>query len=208
MKMKPPTLDEEIQIVFIDGGMTFESREDYIDFLRNKEVSLNDEETWNEGGYLENSLKNEVVRVDMPCRDNARYKEWRITFENYIDILSDSVVLIGLSLGGTFLAKYLSENNIPKEITSLYLIGAPYDDDLLGEDLAGGFNLRPDLSLLEKNCNEITLMFSEDDDIVPVRHADKFGDRLSNAEIIKYETRNGHFQVAEFPELIQKISNK
>lgn len=193
------------QVVFIDGGMTFENREDYLDFLRNKEVSLNDEETWNEGSYLEDSLEHEVVRVDMPCRDNARYEEWRITFENYIDILSDSVVLIGLSLGGTFLAKYLSENNIPKSIDSLYLIGAPYDDDLLGEDLAGGFNLSSDLSLLEENCDNITLMFSKDDDVVPVRHADKFREKLSRAEIIKYESKNGHFQVAEFPELMEKI---
>jgi predicted alpha/beta hydrolase family esterase len=196
---------DEIQVVFIDGGMTFSSREDYLDFLKNREVSLEGEKTWNEGSYLEESLENEVVRVDMPCRDNARYEEWRITFENYIPLLSDQVILIGLSLGGTFLAKYLSENQFPKEIVSAYLIGTPYDDDLVGEELAGGFTVNSDLSLLEENCNKLTLMFSEDDDVVPVRHADKFRRKLSDAEIITYESKEGHFQVTEFPELIEKI---
>jgi predicted alpha/beta hydrolase family esterase len=141
----------------------------------------------------------------MPCRDNARYEEWIITFENYIPKLSDQVILIGLSLGGTFLAKYLSENQFPKEIVSAYLIGTPYDDDLIGEELAGGFNIDSDLSLLEENCNKLTLMFSEDDDVVPVRHADKFRRTLSEPEIITYESKDGHFQVKELPELIEKI---
>lgn len=196
---------DEIQIVFIDGGMTFSSREDYLNFLKNREVTLEGEKTWNEGSYLEESLENEVVRVDMPCRDNARYEEWRITFENYIPLLSDQVILIGLSLGGTLLAKYLSENQFPKEIVSAYLIGTPYDDDLSGEELTGGFNINSDLSLLEENCNNLTLMFSEDDDVVPVRQADKFREKLSDSEIITYESKEGHFQVEEFPELIEKI---
>jgi predicted alpha/beta hydrolase family esterase len=197
---------EEIQVVFIDGGMTFSSREDYLEFLKNREVSVQDEKTWSDGSYLEESLENEVVRVDMPCRHNAKYEEWRITFENYIGLLSDQVILVGLSLGGTFLAKYLSENEFPEEIVSTYLIGAPYDDDLSEEELAGGFTIKPDLSLLEENCNELTLMFSKDDDVVPVGHADKFRERLSDPEIITYESKNGHFQVREFPELIAKIN--
>ena len=154
---------------------------------------------------MEESLENEVVRIDMPCRNNAKYEEWKITFEKYIPKLSEQVILLGLSLGGTFLAKYLSENNFPKEIVSAYLIGTPYDDDLKGEELAGGFNIKSHLSLLEENCGKITLMYSEDDDIVPVRHADKFREKLSDAEIITYERKDGHFQVTEFPELIEKI---
>lgn len=198
-------MTDEIQVVFIDGGMTFSNRENYLDFLKNSEVSLEDEDTWNEGSYLEESLENEVVRVDMPCRDNARYEEWRITFENYIPLLSDQIILIGLSLGGTFLAKYLSENKFPKEIVSAYLIGTPYDDDLIGEELAGDFTINSELTLIEENCNNLTLMFSKDDDIVPLRHADKFREKLSDAEIITYESINGHFQVRELPELIGKI---
>lgn len=197
-------MSEDVQVVFIDGGMTFNSREDYLDFLRDRDVSLEEEETWKDD-YLEESLDVDVVRVDMPCANNAKYEDWKITFEKYIPLLSNKIILIGLSLGGTFLAKYLSENDFPKEIVAAYLIGAPYDDDLPEEDLAGGFDIDSDLSLLEKNCDRLTLMFSGDDDVVPARHADRFRERLSEADIITYESKGGHFQVAEFPELIEEI---
>jgi predicted alpha/beta hydrolase family esterase len=185
--------------------MTFNEREDYLEYLRNREISLEEEQTWDEGDYLEKSLSSDVVRVEMPCRDNAKYEEWRITFENYIPMLSEKVILVGFSLGGTFLAKYLSENSFPKKIVAAYLVAPPFDDDMPGEDLAGGFEIGPDLSLLEENCGELTLMFSEDNDVVPVRHADKFQRELSDAEILVYE-KDGHFQVRKFPELIEKIN--
>jgi predicted alpha/beta hydrolase family esterase len=197
----------EAQIVFINGGMTFKEREDYLDYLRNREVSLEGEKKWYKGDYLEKNLDQEVYEIEMPCRDNADYEEWRINFGNYLPLLSDRVVFIGLSLGATFLAKYLSENQVSKEIVSAYLIAPPYDDDI-PEDLAGGFQLGEDLSLLEENCENLTLMFSEDDEVVPVRHAEKFREKLTNAEIVTYESKGGHFQVEEFPELVQKIQNQ
>lgn len=196
---------ESPQVVFVNGGMTFSNRDDYLDFLKDREVSVEKKETWDTGNYLEEALEHDLVRVDMPCWRNADYEEWKITFENYLPLLSEKVILVGLSLGGTFLAKYLSENKFPKEILSAYLIGAPYDDDLKGETLAGGFKISSNLSLLEDNCNNLTLMYSEEDDIVPLRHSGKFKERLSDPETITYENKNGHFQVAEFPELIEKI---
>lgn len=194
------------QIVFINGGRTFDNRDDYLDYLRTRDVYLDEEDTWDEGNYLEENLNGEVVRIGMPCSDNACYEEWKITFQRYVTLLSDEVVLVGFSLGGTFLAKYLSENSFPKRIVSAYLVGAPYDDDLMGEVLSSGFEVGEDLSLLEDNCDTLRLMFSGDDDVVPVRHAEKFRERLSDLEIIEYEGKNGHFQVSEFPELVDYVN--
>jgi hypothetical protein len=98
-------MDQDVQVVFIDGGMTFSSRQDYLGFLKNMEVSLEEEDKWNKGDYLENYLDPEVVRIDMPCRMNAKYEEWKIVFEKYLPLLSEKIILVGLSLGGTFLAK-------------------------------------------------------------------------------------------------------
>ncbi|MFB6100550.1 MAG: alpha/beta hydrolase [Candidatus Nanohalobium sp.] len=200
-------MSEETQVVFVNGGMTFKDREGYLEYLRNREVTLEEEQTWDEGDYLERSLSPEVVRVDMPCRENADYEEWKITFENYFSVLSEKVILVGFSLGGTFLARYLSENSFPKEVVSTCLVAPPYDDDMPEEDLAGGFEIDSDLSLLEENCGELTLMFSEEDDVVPVRHADKFRENLTEAEIKIFENKNGHFQKAEFPELVERIED-
>ena len=103
------------------------------------------------------------------------------------------------------MAKYLSENKFPKKILSAYLICPPFDDGLVGEDLAGGFKLQINLSLLEKNVKNLYLMFSKDDDCVPASHAKKYRRKLKNAKIIVYKSKNGHFQISKFPEIVRMI---
>ena len=129
----------------------------------------------------------------------------KICFERFFPHLEDNVILIGNSLGGIFLAKYLSENKFPKKILSTYLICPPFDNTLSKETLAGGFELKSDLSLLEKNSGKLRLLFSKNDDVVPVEHAEKYRRKLPNTEIIIYEDKNGHFQIEEFPEIIEMI---
>jgi hypothetical protein len=48
-------------------------------------------------------------------------------------------------------------------------------------------------------------MFSKDDAIVPISHADKYKKKLKNANFIIYESKNGHFKIPEFPEIIEMI---
>lgn len=130
---------------------------------------------WTED-YLEKKLgKNfKIIRPRMPLQDNAKYDEWEIHFKKYISKLNGPTILIGLSLGGIFLAKYLSENKIQKNIISTYLICPPFDNTLSKEDLLGGFNLKSDLSNIQKNTKRITLMFSKSDDVIPLSHAKKY----------------------------------
>ena len=73
------------------------------------------------------------------------------------------------------------------------------------EDLVGGFKLKSDLSLIEKNSKNLNLLFSKDDDVVPVSHAEKFRKKLKNANIVIYKSKNGHFKISEFPEIIKLI---
>lgn len=127
------------------------------------------------------------------------------SFERYIPLLRKDYILIGSSLGGIFLAKYLSENKILKKALSVYIVCAPFDNDLPTEDLVGGFKLKKDLSLLEENCRNLYVMFSEDDDVVPVSHADKYRKKLKEAEILTYGHMKGHFTAPKFPEIIKLI---
>jgi uncharacterized protein len=143
----------------------------------------------------------------MPLKENAKYIEWKIHFERFFPQLQNNIILIGTSLGGIFLAKYLSENVFPKKILSTYLICPPYDNSLPGEELVGGFKLKSELSLLEKNTQNLYLMFSKDDEIVPIAHADKYKKKLKTANFIIYESKNGHFKISEFPEIIQMIKS-
>ncbi len=197
---------KRIQVFLVHGGMTFKNQKDYLHYLKTRKVSVEEKIRW-QGSYLTKKLGRnyEIIKPNMPLEDNAKYNDWKIRFERYFPHLRNNIILIGWSLGGIFLAKYLSENKFPKKILSTYLICPPFDDTLPGEDLVGGFKLKLDLSGIEKNSSNIYLMFSRDDDVVPVSHADKFRKKLKNAKIIIYKSKNGHFKVSKFPEIVKLI---
>ena len=200
-------MNNKSQIFFIHGGGTHKTREDFAKCVQEQfTVSLEKKIKWS-GDYLENKLGDDfqIIMPKMPLKEDARYDEWKIYFEKYIPLLSDNIILIGNSLGGIFLAKYLSENIFPKKINSIYFVAPPFDNSLPGEDLVGGFELQSDLSLLGKNCSTINFLFSKDDPVVPVEHAKNYEEKLPNANFIYYESMNGHFQVEEFPEIVEMI---
>lgn len=127
---------QKTQILMIHGGMTFKSKKDYIHYLTNKSITLHKKEK-RHGEYLTKKLDKycDIIRPRMPLEDNARYNERKIYFERYIPLLQDNCILIGRSLGGIFLAKYLSENKFPKKILSVYLVCPPFDNTSPTEDL-------------------------------------------------------------------------
>ena len=148
----------------------------------------------------------EILRPKMPFKDYANYEDWKVHFERYIEKVENEVILIGSSLGGIFLMKYLSENIYPKKIISLYIVGSAFDGT--GRKyIAGCFYLPKDLSRVEINCKNINLLFSVDDDIVPIFHAEKYKEKLPSASIFKYPDINGHFKIKEFTEIITMIRN-
>ncbi|MFW6378624.1 MAG: alpha/beta hydrolase [Nanoarchaeota archaeon] len=197
---------DAIQIVIVGGGMTFRSRQDFKEFLSTLEISFDQDESWKDS-YLDGELESEaeILRPRMPCKENAKYDEWEAYFDRVTEHFRDGCILIGNSLGGIFLAKYLSEHSLSVSVRSLYLIAAPFDDTLGKEDLAGGFELGSDLSRIEQTCEEVTLLYSRDDDVVPEDHAYKYATMLPSAVIKVFENMNGHFQISEFPDIVRMI---
>lgn len=193
------------QILIIHGGTTFKNTKDYLEYLKNREISLDKKINWTDTLKKNLEDKFDVIKPKMPLKENAKYKEWKIHFEKHFPFLKDDIILIGVSLGAIFLAKYLSENKFPKKILATYLICPPFDNSLPGEDLVGGFTLKSNLSLMEKNSENLYLMFSEDDDVVPLAHAEKFKEKLPNAKFIIYKSKNGHFNISRFPEIERNI---
>ena len=169
-------------------------------------ISIEEKIRWS-GKYLQESLGQqfEIIRPSMPLAENAKYEDWKIHFERHFPQLKHDLILIGSSLGGIFLAKYLSENKFPKRILSTYLIGAPFDDTLPPEDLVGGFKLKSDLSLIEKNTKYLHLLFSKNDDVVPVSHAKKYQNKLKKVHVVIYKQTKGHFKITKFPEIVKLI---
>lgn len=196
------------QIIVIHGGTTFDTHENYISYLKNKEISLEKlklRKYWRD--TLPEKMGNdvEVLLPQMPNNTNARYEEWKIWFERMMPFFSEHIILVGHSLGGIFLAKYLSENTIPRTITATILIAAPFDDENIEESLID-FALPVSLEKFVKQSKNIFLIHSKDDPVVPFDQLRKYQQALPNAKEIVFNDRE-HFNQEVFPEIIDLIKS-
>ncbi|MCS7092974.1 MAG: alpha/beta hydrolase [Patescibacteria group bacterium] len=196
-------------LVYLHGGTAFESREDYLNYLKNKEVRLEKVDHWS-GDYLDENLPSyiKLTRPHLPCKENARFDEWRIVFEKYLELLEKEekpVVFLGYSLGAVFLVKYLSNYSTRLRIPSLHLVAPPFDDQDSPEPLRRDFWVRGSLSQVSRQCQKIYFYFSFDDPIIPLSHMVRYQKKLPLANYLTFKDKEGHFRVAEFPELILAI---
>ncbi|MEW6616992.1 MAG: alpha/beta hydrolase [Patescibacteria group bacterium] len=194
------------QVVVIHGGDSFDTHEEYISFLKNFEIDSLD---YFRGKSWKTTLQErlgddfEVILPRMPNPFDARYAEWKIWFDKLVPFLNDGVMLVGHSLGGIFLAKYLSENKFPKTITATILVSAPFDGEGDEESLVD-FVLPSSIELFEKQGGKIIIYQSKDDTSVLPIQCEKYKKALPSAYVMMFEDR-GHFTQEEFPELVEKI---
>src|SRR5581483_6471859 len=194
------------QILIIHGGSTYPSYEEYLTNLKNKDVKLERIKAtrdWKDTFQEKIGNEYDVFVPNMPNKTNAQYNEWKIWFEKIIDKLNDNLILVGHSLGGSFLVRYLSDNDLSRKIKALFLISTPHDDQNLSEPLVE-FNVQLSLERLVKQCPKIYLINSKDDPVVPESELEKYKKELPNAEVIMLENR-GHFWQEELPELVGLI---
>jgi predicted alpha/beta hydrolase family esterase len=197
------------QIIFIHGGTAFTKYEAFLDYLSTKPIDdpLGEKEEKRWQGTLKTLLADthEVYMPSMPNKQNAKYEEWKIWFERYHEFLLDGVILMGHSQGGYFLAKYLSEEKMPVSVGALFLLAAPFKNDDFGGEDGGDFAFDPqNLSNLTAQVNNVHILHSEDDPIVPYAHALLYKDALPHAILHTFNDKN-HFILEEFPELIEEI---
>lgn len=192
------------QVIVIHGADSFDSPEKFLASLKNCEVSLESflpkKEDWKNSLPQELGEEFEVLVPRMPNKQNARYVEWEIWFERMFPYIRDNVILVGHSMGGIFLAKYLSENIFPKIIAGLLLVAPPHNKT---EDI-GNFALNGSLENVAKQCGNIHLFFSQDDPIVPFSEMERYQKDLPEAQAHIFADR-GHFKQEHFPEIVEEI---
>jgi len=192
------------QVFVIHGGNAFDTYEEYLADLKQITVSIERTQSTDWKGNLAKDLGEayDVIAPRMPNPQNARYAEWKIFFEKFIPLLNEDVILIGHSLGGIFLAKYLSEEKYPKSIKATLLVAAPYNapDDHPYVD----FNILTNLSGLQKQGGKVILYHSKDDEVVPFSNFERYQRELSTATARVFIDRQ-HFNQKVFPEIIEDI---
>ncbi len=197
------------QVVFIGGGDSYSNYDDYVLALQNAPLRnpLGEKsKRWTDTLRKDLGDSYELYMMSMPNTNNAVYAEWKIWFEKYFTYFHNDVILLGWSLGGMFLAKYMSEENTPFSIGALFLLASPcgeYDDGV-GDD-CGSFRFDcTALPSIAEKVPKISVLHSKDDFVVPYAHALKYEECLPEAKLITFENKN-HFLVEEFPELVEMI---
>jgi len=193
------------QIIIIHGGTTFADYGAYMDYLATKPLEISrflHKPKWKESLQQKLGDDYQVLLPTMPNATNARYSEWKVWFDNLSAIITDDCILIGHSLGGIFLAKYLSENKFPRRIKSTILIAAPHSDETSG-DLTN-FKLGGVLAGLAEQAGRLVFIFGNDDPVIPLSEMDMY---KANAPLAEFRIVSApdHFVRPEFPELIELI---
>lgn len=191
------------QLCIIHGGTVFNTKQDYLDYLAAKTPTYDrllyspDWKPW-----LAQQLPDfDVLMPSMPSKSNAEYEEWALWFSKIIPFLQPNAILVGHSLGGIFLAKYLCEHPPATPYAKLLLLAAPYNDET-SESLRGF--TRADYRALSSVAHEVHLLASTDDPVVPYAETLKYHHDLPGATLHRFHAY-GHFNQSEFPELLQII---
>ena len=195
-------------LIYIHGGEPFNTYEAYLEDLKNYEYDPFKPNTkrWTDTlASLEN--KYQIIKILMPCKQNAKYREWEIMFEKIFPYLNPNqeITFVGWSLGAIFLMKYFCKNNLKEavklknlNIKIFHLLGTPFDD-------CGDFNMSEKLlKNLSMNPEKLNFYHSKDDFVVNFDNFKKYKSSLPNAHFIEFEDKN-HFLQETFPELLEEL---
>ena len=197
-------MSDKQQIVVIHGGEAFEAYEEYLNYLKTADISLERLRFKDWKSNLSQVLGPEydVLLPRMPNSYNARYVEWKLWFDKLVPLFDKSVIFVGHSLGGIFLAKYLSENAYPKRIKATFLVAAPFNTQMIHPCV--DFNITNDLSSFAEQGGVITLYQSRDDHSVPFSNVLDYQKSLPKALVRIFEDRQ-HFNQETFGEIVEDI---
>jgi len=198
------------QVVVIHGGDAFATYEEYISYLKDFELDFESlkktTRSWKKNLSSDLGDNFEVISPRMPNGYNAKYLEWKIWFEKLIPYLEPGIIFVGHSLGGIFLAKYLSEENFPKQIKGCFLVAPPFNEDENGTRKIVEFTLPASLKKFEEQGGSITIYHSKDDPIVPFGELLKYKKEIPSARTVEFHNQE-HFFGEHFPELVTDITS-
>jgi predicted alpha/beta hydrolase family esterase len=154
--------------------------------------------------YIKENLSADfqIIAPVMPHPEEPNYESWKNALKEIFKIMDDDMILIGHSLGGSVLLKFLSEERPTQTVRTLHLIAVPFwglEDWEVDE-----FRLREDFAERLPSVSAIYIYHSKDDQIVSTQHAEKYAAELRGAD---YQELNGYGHVfwKGLPALIRDV---
>lgn len=147
----------------------------------------------------------DILHPLMPDPDSPDYELWKQQLDEELKDLKGDVVLIGHSLGGSVLLKYLVTNHVQFNILGLYLCASPFwgkNTDWQYQP----FTLPTDFTKKLPQINNLHIYHSKGDPFVPFSHAQLYKDELPNS-VLHAIDGDSHVFDTGIERLIEDISN-
>src|SRR4030095_792866 len=111
----------------------------------------------------------EIRYPRMPGEDDPHYTPWKRKLLAELARLDDGAVLVGHSLGATFLINALSESAPQREIAGIFLVAAPF----VGEGGWPSEEIEPKADLAARVPQDVPIFFyhGRADETAPVEHS-------------------------------------
>lgn len=146
----------------------------------------------------------DVLYPKLQVDESAPDFGWPRQIGEKINEIEGEIILIGHSLGASFLLKYVSETKVHKKIAGIFLLAAPFWTG--EEDWKMGLKLKDDFTdNLPKNV-PIFLYHNMDDEEVPFENLSSYAKKLPRATLHKL-TKGGH-QFGNNLQFVAKDINK
>ena len=144
----------------------------------------------------------DVRYPEMPGADSPEYGAWKEQIARELAALDGEVILVGHSLGGSILLKYLSEEGVERPVAGIFLIASPYWGT---EDWEVSEYALQD-SFASKVPRELPMFFyhSRDDEVVPFAHLALYREKVAHATFRELDGR-GHQLNDDLSEVAQDI---
>ncbi|MEO7909781.1 MAG: alpha/beta hydrolase [Roseiflexaceae bacterium] len=142
----------------------------------------------------------------MPNEEAPEYKLWKARIAEELATFDGKAMIVGHSLGGSIVLKYLTEEQIDTPIAGLFLLAAPYWNGGDADWQYDGFVLREGFASKLSNIPRICLYHSRDDDTVPFTHLALYAEKLPQATICEFDDRGHQFKSA-LSEVAADITN-
>jgi predicted alpha/beta hydrolase family esterase len=126
----------------------------------------------------------ELLYPKMPHESEPDYRNWKTQIGNEMSHLKNGGILVGHSVGGSFLLKYLSDEKVEKSIAGIFLIATPYwGGDGWRYEGYESVTLPKDFPSKLPSGAPIFFYHSRDDEIVPFAHLTLYARKLPQATI-------------------------
>ncbi len=116
----------------------------------------------------------------MPAPTKPSYERWKNELERLLPIDNSFPILVGHSLGGSVLLKYLSEHKPKVAAAGLFVVAAPYWGSAGKEE---EFVLRESFARSLPSALRIYLYQSRDDEVVGIEHLSRYSRAIPQATV-------------------------